>query len=175
MTPTAFPRKGFSLVELIIVMVIIAALTAGVLLSGSSTDTVNAYGEARKLETALKTLRSAWLACYADTYKMPGVPGDASYDQSSEVVATLARYADRSLAEDIGTYGNIRIATATSSTNAEDAIYIGFVGPWDSEKIDDDLKPSVKRMIAQGDSRLYDGDLESFKENGGDEILIRIR
>lgn len=166
--PSAFPRGGFSLVELMIVMVIIAVLTGGVLLSGSSTDTVSAYGEARKLEAALKLLRSAWLSCYADTYRMPGVPGDAAYELSSDVVATLARYADRSLADDIGAYGKLRIAT--SSAKADDAIYIGFEGEW---RID--MKPDVKRMLAQGGLRLYDSNLEPFKESGGDEILIRIR
>lgn len=172
MTLAEFSRRGFSLVELMIVMVIIAVLAAGVLLSGSSTDTVSAYGEARKLEATLKTLRSAWLACYADTYRMPGVPGNNTYELSSDVAATLARYADRSLAEDIAAYGNIRVAT--SSLNADDAIYIGFVGPWrvDSAAI----KSDMKRMIAQGGLKLYAGVAPGpFEASGGDEILIRIR
>ncbi|MDL2264072.1 prepilin-type N-terminal cleavage/methylation domain-containing protein [Synergistaceae bacterium OttesenSCG-928-I11] len=160
-------RRGFSLVELLIVIVIIVVLTGAILLGGVSNVTADAFAEAGKLQNSLRSLRSAWLACYSETYEMVAVPGDDTYDVASNVVRTLSRYADRGIEEEVAKYGKLRVVTE------DEKIYIGFVGAW---KIgSDETKATMKRMLAQSDLKLYGADRNLFRQNSDDGILIRIR
>ncbi|MDR3076227.1 MAG: prepilin-type N-terminal cleavage/methylation domain-containing protein, partial [Synergistaceae bacterium] len=67
-------NKGFTLVELLLVIVLIAILMALVTLSGANMmESTNAQTEARRLIRTVHSLRSAWLACYADKQTMIGI------------------------------------------------------------------------------------------------------
>ena len=160
-------KKGFSLVELLIVIVVIAVLTGAILLGGVSNVTADAFAEAGKLRGGLKSLRSAWLACYSETYEMLGVPGDEAYGAGTDVVRALSRYADRGIGEEIARYGDVRVITS------DEAVYIGFAGAWEIDS--GETRAAMKRMLAQGKPRLYAADLEPYRQDGDDEILIRIR
>lgn len=157
-----YAGRGFSMVELLIVIVIIAILTGVILMGGTSDVTAEAFSEAGKLQNSLKALRSAWLASYADNFVMVGVPASGPHGLGSDVANTLARFSDRSLAEEVAKYGDIQIKTDSA------AIYIGFAGPWAPKMIKDDVKSAMKRMIANSDIKFY-------TQSDSDEILIRIK
>jgi prepilin-type N-terminal cleavage/methylation domain-containing protein len=114
-------KKGFTLVELLLVIVLMAIIMAVVTLSGSNMiESTNAQTEARKLIREVQLLRSAWLACYADSQVQIGIlPAEAS------VTEQIRAYSDRSLSEEIDRYGDIDIIS-----NDSGLIRIGFKGPW---------------------------------------------
>lgn len=78
-------RKGFTLVELLIVIIIIGILAGAMLLvAGSGTD----KAEATKIVSDLRSLKSAALMYYADHNAWPiGTSGD--------IQANLGKYMDR--------------------------------------------------------------------------------
>jgi prepilin-type N-terminal cleavage/methylation domain-containing protein len=114
-------KKGFTLVELLLVIVLMAIIMALVTLSGSNMiESTNAQTEARKLIREVQLLRSAWLSCYADSQVQIGItPAAAS------ITDQIKTYSDRTLTEEIGRYGNIAV-----TSNDAGLIRIGFSGAW---------------------------------------------
>jgi len=118
----AAPKGGFTLVELLLVIVLVAILMALITLSGfSMVESSNAQTEARRIIRTVHALRSAWLACYADTQEMVGIP--AGSWPSNTVNRTLARYSDRSLTDEETRYGQITIKV---NPPGHTGTYIGF-------------------------------------------------
>jgi prepilin-type N-terminal cleavage/methylation domain-containing protein len=121
-------NKGFTLVELLLVIVLIAIIMALVTLSGGSMmESTSAQTEARRLIRTVQSLRSAWLACYADTQVMLGINGPAAGGTlTGNLAVDLGTYSDRSLAEEAARYGII----AVSADAATGKVEVGFRGPW---------------------------------------------
>ena len=109
-------RRGFTLVELLLVIVLISILMALVTLSGfNMMESTNAQTETRRIIRTVHSLRSAWLAHYADTQKMIGIGA-----WTGDIEGPLSRYSDRNLADEKSRYGTIRIIENGRGT------YIGF-------------------------------------------------
>ena len=112
----AATNRGFTLVELLLVIVLIAILMALVTLSGfNMVNTTNAQTEARRIIRTVHSLRSAWLAYYAGEQKMMDPPGN---------VDKLRQYSDRNLTDEETRYGNINVKIPPESRST----YIGFDG-----------------------------------------------
>ncbi|MDR1471105.1 MAG: type II secretion system GspH family protein [Synergistaceae bacterium] len=150
-------RAGFSLVELLLVIVIMAIITALVTLSGASIRSSGAQSEAKQIVRALQSLRSAWLAHYADKYVM--------WLDNDGLMENIRRYSDRSWTEEVSKYGRIIV-----TSNDAGRIEIGFSGPWN-------LPSSVA-----AESNLIAQTIEGWRSdyginfnNGNKQILIRVR
>ncbi|MDR1137714.1 MAG: prepilin-type N-terminal cleavage/methylation domain-containing protein [Synergistaceae bacterium] len=116
-------KKGFTLVELLLVIVLVAIIMALVTLSGANmVESTNAQTEARKLIRTVHSLRSAWFSCYADSQALVGITPSAA-----PINTTIGAYSDRALDDEISRYGNIAVR---SGDVAPGSIYIGFAGPW---------------------------------------------
>jgi prepilin-type N-terminal cleavage/methylation domain-containing protein len=174
-------NRGFSLVELLLVIVLIAILMALVTLSGSNMmESTNAQTEVRRLIRTVQSLRSAWLACYADTQTMIGITPLAPPDvwdnntDSNLISQRLSQYSDRSLADEIERYGRIKVVP--NLTNPGD-IYIGFSpsgitrSAWDGTKKSASTLNTMKDILANQapDYEIY---LSGLTNN---EVYIRIR
>jgi prepilin-type N-terminal cleavage/methylation domain-containing protein len=144
-------NRGFTLVELLLVIVLIAILMALVTLSGASmVESTNAQTEARRMIRTVHSLRSAWLAAYADSQMTIGIPSStwpvwiqASIDQE------MSRYSDRSLIDEINRYGTIRVVVNPSG---KVGTYIGFAsganhGIWDSSKKSSGELNTMREML----------------------------
>lgn len=124
-------RRGFSLIELLIVIVLLGIITGLILLSASSTSVVEAQTETRNMIRSLQSLRSGWLAFYADQHKLLGVPtsGDIdTYEHDTVLVKSMEIYLDRNIEEEMGKYGDLMIGSHTVSNVT--SVYIGFA--WNS-------------------------------------------
>ncbi|MDR1965435.1 MAG: prepilin-type N-terminal cleavage/methylation domain-containing protein [Synergistaceae bacterium] len=156
--------KGFTLVELLLVIVLMAVIMALVTLSGSSMiEATNAQTEARRMIRTVQSVRSAWLACYADTQDMPGVPATA-WDSDS-LMRVLSRYSDRSLSDEAERYGNLEVRLDG------ERIDVGFEGPWDlANSSANSAKDAIKDMIAN-----QAADYEITFTAATESILIRVR
>ncbi|MDR3331989.1 MAG: type II secretion system GspH family protein [Synergistaceae bacterium] len=129
-------RQGFSLVELMLVVIFMGILAGVLMLNMSSSSVVDSRSEARRLEAALQSLKSAWISYYADKHVLLGVPATTttSYAASSSVVKDLERYSDRDLTEDIRRYGGslaIRTKPGDTPSGGVTMVYLGFSGAWD--------------------------------------------
>ena len=161
--------RGFTLVELLLVIVLISILMALVTLSGfNMMESTNAQTEVRRIIRTVHALRSAWLACYADTQKMIGVSGGVW--NSNSIVAELSTYSDRSLADEVKRYGEIKVEAIPAGSRS---IYIGFApaspnqGAWS--------KPSTRQMIKDSLIAQKD-DYELLVDVPGDNnVFIRIK
>jgi len=101
-------RKGFTLVELLIVIVIIGILAgAMMMLMGSSTD----KAEATKVISDLRSMKGALLQYYSDH---SGYPADGDVDD-------LGTYVDKDLSEANGYALKVGVIVAASS----DVIFLG--------------------------------------------------
>lgn len=165
-----FCSRGFSLVELLLVIGIIAILTGAVALSTSSDRVVDAFTESASLRNSLRALRSAWIACWSTTHRTIGVPevAGADADAADRIREELERFAGRRLDEYAKRYGTIRVRVQDGR-----AIYIGFAGPWNI--VNAEAKSGVKRLLAEDKTKLYDGSFAAYATGSGDEIYIRIR
>ena len=86
--------RGFTLVELLIVIVIIGILAGSLLLvMGSGTDKANAT----KIASNLRTIKAAELMYYADEGKFKDIPNVGSDDE-------IVKYLDRKVNDPLGKY-----------------------------------------------------------------------
>lgn len=150
-------RGGFSLVELLLVIVIMAIIMALVTLSGASIRSSNAQTEAKQLVRSLQLLRSAWLACYADTYQMPATDADLR--------AGVQRYSDRIWDEEERKYGNM---TVRVDNNGQ--VRVGFSGPWN---LPSQIASAKNVILDTVDNWKSDYDITLDRTNG--RVLIRVR
>jgi prepilin-type N-terminal cleavage/methylation domain-containing protein len=164
-------NKGFTLVELLLVIVLIAIIMALVTLSGGNIiESTSAQTEARRLVRTVQSLRSSWFACYADTQVMLGVRGPAAdgVTLTGNLAADLGTYSDRSLADEMARYGNISVDVTPGGK-----ISVGFLGPW---KLGDSVNAAQKAMMTILNTQAGDYDLR-VAEVGGDaeSVFIRVR
>ena len=131
-------RGGFTLVELLIVMIIIGILSSMVLLSvGGATD----GAEAIKIVNALRNYKSATLLYYADydTWPAPGQDG-------TMWIASLDAYVDRSM--DSASFSGINFAAEGTRT------LIGLVGSANSPLTQAGVQGKLAKHASS--SALYD-------------------
>jgi hypothetical protein len=168
------------LIEVLLVIIIAAILTAVLLIGFPSVYAANANAEAAKLTRSLERLRSGWLVYYSDKHKMLGVPnmknGAVTHGKGSDVVRELSARSDKSVAEDAERYGDVIIArTPSGGDNGGTEAYIGFAGPWRGVRAND-IKSVMKEILANGERELYTWNNEKITAyNGGENILLRIK
>lgn len=194
-------RRGFSLAEIVIVIVIMGIIVALVALGGSSSEGINAQTEARRYIRTLQTLRSAWIAAYADTGQMIGItmpgtipsnPGagqhvlNGSDPATQPLINTLTKYTDRIVVDDIRRYGGTLILRTAPVTQGN-AVYLGFQGRWDLSRGEDGgpggdqgakITRDARNILISGDYDLFDSSLRLLREhaptNDTEAILMRI-
>ena len=169
-------NRGFTLVELLLVIVLIAILMALVTLSGfNMMESTNAQTEARRIIRTVHALRSAWLACYADTQKTVGVPEDLLLWPQASIDETLKDYSDRPLRNEKDRYGEIKVRV---NSLGQRGTYIGFAantstefpGEW-SKKSASLKKMIMDSLIAQAD----DYELHVDYSDTSNDVYIRIK
>ena len=162
---TVLGKKGFTLVELLLVIVLIAIIMALVTLSGTSMmESTSAQTEARRLIRTVQSLRSAWYACYADTQVMLGVKGpETGNTLTGNLTKDLSTYSDRSLEDEVRRYGPISV-----SADAAGKISLGFAGPWHLGTRADAAKATIRTIL---DEQKGDYDITVALES----VFIRIR
>jgi hypothetical protein len=142
--------------------VIMAVVT---LSGGSMIQNTNAQTEARRLIRSAQSLRSAWLACYADTQIMPGI----TQTPGTDVSELISRYSDRSMADDVARYGAIII----TSDDGGNRIDIGFSGPWNLPGNVD--ASSIKTMTEVLENQKNDYGITFDQTSDPRRLMIRIR
>ena len=163
-------RRGFTLVELLLVIVLIAILMALVTLSGfGMVESTNAQTEARRIIRTVHALRSAWLAHHADTQRMIGVsPNLLTPD---EIYRALSDYSDRSLQEEMNRYGEIQVIVNPPGRRGT---FVGFAptsrhsGGWSG-------KSAVARNMIMESLKTQENDYELFVNDTANQVFIRIR
>ena len=165
-------KRGFSLVEILFVIVLLGILMALIALSGPSMlQSTSGQTEARRMLRSLQSLRSAWLACYADKQAMPGITTATS---SADLYKLISVYSDRDLSEELQRYfkASNREIVVTSGDGGNQ-IFIGFRGEWNLGETIGNKAANTMADILDEQKDLYG---VSRNTNGGiDTILIRIR
>lgn len=163
--------RGFSLVELLIVMTIIAVLTGAIALGGMSNTTVDAFAETSRIEEGIRSLRSAWIASWAESYykELSAPAAKTTYTSGSdEIVKHLSRYSDRALEDDIERCGGFVVAAH------DGGLYLGYADVM--RKIADDgsgVREAIARNLARSSLDLRSGTFARYSSGG--EVLIRVR
>ena len=140
--------KGFTLVELLIVIIIIGILAGMMMLSsGSATD----KAEATKIVSDLRNIKSAALMYYADKGYWPGTSPDATAQ-----ISMVESYLDQ------------KPATGYALTKAGDSLYATYTGT----KLTSGVKEKLKGM--QADAGLKNG-AASADYTGGDPVGMIVR
>jgi prepilin-type N-terminal cleavage/methylation domain-containing protein len=166
---TVHVKKGFTLVELLLVIVLIAIIMALITLSGGSMmESTSAQTEARRLIRTVQSLRSAWYACYADTQAMLGVKGPVDNTLTGNLAKDLGTYSDRSLADEEARYGSISVDVTPAGK-----ISVGFLGPWRLGGRADAAKGTMMTIL---NSQKNEYDIRVGEVGEDDEsVFIRVR
>lgn len=171
-------KKGFSLIELLLVVAIIGIISALVLLNGSASETVDVQTESKNVIKALQSIRSGWLAYYAERQEFLGLPASEDVNEfaaNSPFVRSLEIYIDRDIEKDIAKYGNVMFCKKTKLgiTSA----YLGFTGNWQFRTgLEDAIENSLAHN-ANGFGLLSrnGGNYETFAHSqGGNGIMMRV-
>ena len=167
----AAENRGFTLVELLLVIVLVAILMAIITLSGFNMMTsTNAQTEVRRIIRTVHALRSAWIACYADTHQMIGVP-EGSWSQAS-IDAELSKYSDRNLDDEKHHYGNILVKVNTLGPRGT---YIGFAARHSGNEVWD-KSPSTREIIIHNlEAQADDYGLHLDFTSTSNDVFIRIK
>jgi prepilin-type N-terminal cleavage/methylation domain-containing protein len=163
---TILGKRGFTLVELLLVIVLAAIIMALVALSGGGMmESTSAQTEARRLIRTVQSLRGAWYACYADTQVMLGVNGAAL---TGNLAGDLGIYADRNLQEEAARYGGISVDVTPAGK-----ISVGFLGPW---HLNDRANAAKATMMTILNSQKGDYGIRVAEVGGNAEsVFIRVR
>jgi len=138
--------RGFTLVELLIVIVIIGILAGSMLLVfGSTTD----KAKATKVVSNLRSLKAAALMYYADNNQWPA-DGSAT---------TLEPYMDRPVESD-----DVVTKYELTTVSGDKCLY--------ATVSDDDIQEILVDMA--GESGLYDNDLTTQYSGNGDDVYVRL-
>jgi general secretion pathway protein G len=135
-------RTGFTLVELLIVIIIIGILAGAMLLvAGSGTD----KAEATKIVSNLRSMKAAALLYYADNPSETDCPD----------VLSLDKYMDRKISEQTGYV----------TVDSQDVWLMGYEGLTDKEGVQEKLSETAKSNgllgpdytsdYADGDTKVY--------------------
>ncbi|MDR3255962.1 MAG: type II secretion system GspH family protein [Synergistaceae bacterium] len=164
---------GFSLVELLLVIVITGILGALLLLNASSSEKVDAQVEAKRIVRSLHSLRTAWLSYNSDKFEMLGVPSYNISTDSAIVTKSLELYmSTRKLDEETARYGSIDIQTVNGTGG--DRVYLGFNSKGDFGG-SDMLKTSVPGILSgmSADYGIVGAAGGAYVQGGS--IMIRIK
>lgn len=116
-------KKGFTLVELLVVIIILAILAGMLLLS---TGTATTMAEATKIVSDIRMLHSALLAYYIDNSDLPAVGANGSTTPLSQAeVKSISVYIDREL--DQTRYGAIYLTKGPSLTDSRVLLGIQYL------------------------------------------------
>ena len=163
-------NRGFTLVELLLVIVLIAVLMAVVKLSGfGMMESTNAQTEARRIIRTVHALRSAWLSHYADTQKMIGLP-EGTWTQSN-IDSALSQYSDRNLEDERNRYGEIMVKNIPTGSRST---YIGFT-PSASHPGELSSKYAAARNMIMDSLEAQAIDYELDVSRATNEVYIRIK
>jgi len=146
--------KGFTLVELLIVIIIIGILAGMMLLAtGSATD----KAEATKIVANMRTIKSACLMYYADKGAWPG----------TDNIDSVSDYMDSKISTDIYSFANTK--------NTDDSAGTGLVIKADlsGTQFSSGMKGKLKGMAA--DSGLWTDEKCSTEYAGGDTAVMAIK
>ena len=151
-------RAGFTLVELLIVIIIIGILAGSMMLvAGSGTD----KAEATKIVSNLRSLKSAALLYYADEAgkgTAVAIPAAASLD----------KYMDRKLA-DMGEVGTTKMYSIQQGTDA-------FAANWYVQYTNEHLGAGILAKLKDSkDAGIFSSTAEAALSSATDTILMKAR
>jgi len=157
-------RTGFTLVELLIVIIIIGILAGAMLLvAGSGTD----KAEATKIVSNLRSLKAAALMYYADN------PNATVAAEAGTQIDLLKKYMDRDLDGD----ANGKYVFLSGKVGSADVWFVGLTGvkPAGAKaKLDDATSKSTGLFGATGLSDPYVDD-DYFDAANDDDVYMRAR
>ncbi len=131
---TSVVRKGFTLVELLIVMVIIGILASTLMLTMGGG---RGKAEATKIVSDLRNLKAAALMYYADNDKWPG----GGTDTWQWVTVSLDKYLDREYADGV----SVDLYVVKDGS----AVFVGY-GKIEDDAIKNSLKGIAKDVALYG-------------------------
>jgi len=139
--------KGFTLVELLIVLIIIGILAGALLLvAGAGTD----KAQATKIVSDLRSMKAAALMCYADNNKWP------------TAIASLEPYMEKNLKKE-------QFTVYDDTTN--DAHWVGFIS---TDVVTDGVAKRLTLMVNPGNVPIYvgvSGTPDSTDQNFGSSLF----
>jgi prepilin-type N-terminal cleavage/methylation domain-containing protein len=169
-------RRGFSLVELVVVIIIIGIITVFSLIAGTSSDSVDAQVEAKKIVRVINMLRSAWLTHYSEKYELLGITGYSYNAANDALLRSLDHYTDGSLLASVPQYGSVDIRVNHSAGGAQTyfiGLFIGNTFPADGTHIQ-----KAVRAVLSSDNFVQSYNLVNIYGDvyeGQDSIMIRVK